>query len=156
MQARIGSTLLALALLAGGARPAAAAPTAGEDALAAEIGRMDAAMFDAFNAHDLPALMALFSPDLEFFHDKGGLQRYAEVEAGFQRMFAQNNGIRRELLPETLEVYPIPSYGAVEIGTHRFCHVERRKTECGTFRFLQIWKLEGTSWKVTRVVSYGH
>ena len=57
---------------------------------------------------------------------------------------------------ETLEVYPIKDYGAIETGTHRFCHTEEGKEICGTFKFLHIWQKEGTTWKVTRVVSYGH
>jgi len=33
-----------------------------------EIAEHDTAMFTAFNAHDLPALMAYFSDGLEFYH----------------------------------------------------------------------------------------
>jgi ketosteroid isomerase-like protein len=121
-----------------------------------EIARMDATMFAAFNAHDGDKLMSFFSDKLEFYHDLGGLQSYSDVAAGFKRMFAQNNGMRRELVNGTLEVYPIKDYGAIETGTHRFCHTEEGKEICGTFKFLHIWQKEGTAWKVTRVVSYGH
>lgn len=155
MTARICKALLALTLLAYSPRLAAAENAPAAD-LAGEIARLDAAMFDAFNAHDLPRLMALFSPELEFFHDKGGLQHYADVEAGFRRMFAQDNGMRRELVAGTLEAFPLPGYGAMEVGAHRFCHVENGAQECGTFRFLQIWQQDGADWRVTRVVSYGH
>jgi hypothetical protein len=37
------------------------------------IARMDSAIFDAFNAHDVDRLMASFTDDLEFYHDTGGL-----------------------------------------------------------------------------------
>jgi ketosteroid isomerase-like protein len=121
-----------------------------------EIARVDATMFAAFNAHDAGALMSLFSEKLEFYHDIGGLQSYSDVAVGFKRMLAQNNGMRRELVAGTLEVYPIKDYGAIETGTHRFCHTEEGKEICGTFKFLHIWRKEGTAWKVTRVVSYGH
>ena len=35
------------------------------------IARMDAAVFDAFNAHDVARLMAMFTDDLEFYDDGG-------------------------------------------------------------------------------------
>lgn len=70
--------------------------------------------------------------------------------------FAGSPDIRRELMPGSLEAYPIPGYGAMEIGTHRFCHTEAGTEVCGTFGFLQIWRLVDGAWKVTREVSYGH
>ena len=121
-----------------------------------EIARMDAAMFDAFNAHDLGAVMSLFSEKLEFYHDTGGLQSYRDVAAGFKKIFDRNDGIRRDLVKGSLEVYPIKDYGAIEVGAHRFCHVEGGRDDCGTFRFLHVWKRDGAKWKVTRVVSSGH
>lgn len=162
MHPRIPTAPLALAFLVWISSPLAAEEKAaapadpGAGTLSAEITRQDAAMFDAFNAHDLPALMALFSPDLEFFHDQGGLQTYADVEAGFRRIFERNDGIRRQLVEGTLEIYPVPGYGAMEVGAHRFCHVENGKDDCGIFQFLQVWKQEGARWRVTRVMSWGH
>ncbi len=38
--------------------------------------RVDSALSEAFNAHDLNALMSLFTEDLEFYHDAGGVQSY--------------------------------------------------------------------------------
>jgi hypothetical protein len=124
--------------------------------LYAEVARLDDEITAAFDAHDLPRIMALFSADLEFFHDTGGLQSYAEVRAGLGSLFAAGNGIERELVPGSLEVYPIEGYGAVEVGRHRFCHDERGHEECGTFAFVHVWKRTKAGWKITRVVSYGH
>ena len=121
-----------------------------------EISTQDARLTAAFDAHDLPALMALFTDDLEFFHDTGGLQHFAEVKAGFGGLFGQNNGIRRELVPGSLQVYPIKNYGAIELGSHRFCHVEHGKQDCGTFAFVHVWRKSEAGWKIARVVSYGH
>ncbi len=120
------------------------------------IAKMDTAMFDALNAHDVERLMALFTSDLEFYHDKGGLTNYEQTGENFKKLFANMPDIRRELVPGTLEVYPIKDYGAIEVGAHRFCHQEEGKEDCGTFRFLHIWRKTGESWKVSRVVSYGH
>jgi ketosteroid isomerase-like protein len=121
-----------------------------------EIVRLDTAMFDAFNDHDLERLMALFADDLEFFHDKGGLQTKSDVRAGFQNLFARNDGLRRDLVPGTLEIYPIGNYGALETGSHRFCHQENGVQDCGTFKFLQVWRRQPAGWQVTRIISYDH
>jgi hypothetical protein len=35
--------------------------------------------------------------------------------------------VHRELVPGTLEVHPIPGYGALEIGAHRFCEASPQR-----------------------------
>ena len=125
-------------------------------ALQEEISRMDRTLSEAFNAHDLDRLMSLFSEDLEFYHDTGGLEAHAEVTEGFKALFARNDGIRRELVPGSLRIYPVKGYGAIEVGSHRFCHDEHGRPDCGTFEFVHIWKKQDAQWRITRVVSYGH
>ncbi len=70
--------------------------------------------------------------------------------------FERNDGLRRRLIPGSLEVYPVPNYGAIEVGTHEFCHEENGKTDCGVLRFLHVWQKRDGQWRVTRVVSYDH
>lgn len=148
-----------LAACAGKVAPISSQPGSSQEAptpLYVEIQRLEDRMSDAFNRHDLDALMALFTSDLEFYHDTGGLQSFAAVRAGFQGLFAQDNGIRRNLIPETLRVFPVKDYGAVELGEHQFCHEENGRTDCGTFEFIQVWRKEGAEWKIARVISIGH
>ena len=69
----------------------------------------------------------MVADDLEFYHDKTGLS------VGKQKFLAaiQKNicgKVRRDLVPGTLEVYPIKGYGAVELGTHRFHHPGHEET----------------------------
>ena len=127
-----------------------------EDKLYAQIAHMDSVVFNAFNSRDTATFKKLFTEDLEFYHDKGGLSGYAETIDFMRSTAKNNNGLRRDLVPGTLEVYPIPNYGAMEIGLHSFCHQENGKQDCGTFKFVHIWKKIGNEWKITRVVSYGH
>jgi ketosteroid isomerase-like protein len=129
-------------------------PTSGE--LFETIARADSAIFDAFNAHDVDRLMSLFTEDLEFYHDTGGLTNYRQSAESFKKMFAGTPDIRRDLVRGSLEVYPIKDYGAMEIGGHRFCHKENGKDDCGTFKFAMVWRKTGDSWKISRVISYGH
>jgi len=120
------------------------------------IARLDAKIFDAFNAHGVELLMSLFADDLEFYHDSGGLSDYRQTGESFKKMFASTPDIRRDLVKGSLEVYPVKDHGAMEIGEHRFCHKENGKDDCGTFKFAMVWRKSGDSWKISRVLSYGH
>ncbi|MEY2520782.1 MAG: hypothetical protein QOF24_2541 [Verrucomicrobiota bacterium] len=135
---------------------AAEAPDKTQTDLSATIARMDSEIFGAFNAHDVDRLMSYFTEDLEFYHDTGGLGNYRQNAADFKKMFASTPDIRRDLVKESLEVYPIKDYGAMEIGQHRFCHKENGKDDCGTFGFAMVWRKTGDSWKISRVLSFGH
>jgi ketosteroid isomerase-like protein len=135
---------------------AAEPPDKAQTALFETISRLDTEVFDAFNRHDLARLTSFFTEDLEFYHDTGGLSGYAENADGFKKMFASMPDIRRDLEPGSLEVYPIKDYGAMQMGRHRFCHKENGKDDCGTFGFAMVWRKTGDSWKISRVLSYGH
>lgn len=139
---------LACALTAAAAKPQ-------DPALFAEIEKADAELFAAFNAHDAEKLATFFSEDLEFYHDLGGLQRYAQVIEGF-RTIPRDSDLRRELVPGSLQVYPIPNFGAMQLGSHKFCHTENGKQDCGVFQFAHVWQKKDGKWKVTRVLSFGH
>ncbi len=128
------------------------------DSLTSTIALLDSSLFAAFNAHDAAALGSWFSSDLEFYHDKGGLAGYDSTMAGFRRMFTQTTtaDMHRELVPGTLEVYPLGDFGALEICEHRFCHTENGKQECGTFRNIMVWRRDSTGHRVSRVISFDH
>jgi hypothetical protein len=150
--------LASMAPLALAAPPAQAAPAAVDDPLTAEIRAADTAMFGAFNTCDQPGqldkYMAFYAPDIEFYHDNGGLM----IGLADQREATRKNvcgHFSRELLPGTLQVYPIKDYGAVSRGSHRFCQFDTGQC-AGEADFLIIWKRTAEGWKATRVVSYGH
>lgn len=120
------------------------------------IVHMDSVLFNAFNNRDMDKLKNLFTEDLEFYHDKGGLTNYLQNIEAFKNLFDKNNGLKRELIAGSLEVYPLPDYGAVQTGKHRFCHTENGQPHCGTFKFVHIWKKRDGAWKISRIVSYDH
>lgn len=121
-----------------------------------EIVRMDNLLFAAFNTQNLDELKIFFTDDLEFYQDNEGLASYSQTIKDFKAMFEQNLKIKRELVKGSLEVYPIKDYGAIEIGVHKFCHIENGKDDCGTFKFTHVWQRTATGWKISRVISYGH
>ena len=134
------------------------APDASADPLFKTIAALDSAVFDSFNKCSDPAQLKLhasyFAPDVEFYHDKGG------VTWTRQDMLANTaknvcGHFRRELVPGSLRVYPIKDYGAIEIGTHRFCQFTSNDCE-GIADFTVIWTHQNDEWKITRVLSYGH
>ncbi|MBD0278645.1 MAG: nuclear transport factor 2 family protein, partial [Flavisolibacter sp.] len=105
---------------------------------------------------DMEKFKSLFTDDLEFYHDKGGLTDYQYTIESFKNTIARNDGLRRELVKGSLEVYPIKDFGAIQIGSHTFCHNENGKQDCGTYKFVHVWKKVGTEWKIARVISYDH
>lgn len=129
-----------------------------DKALTKEIHQLDSLMFDALNRQDLEGAMFYFDKDLEFYHDKGGLDNYEQTKIKLARLFEnnRNNNFRRTLVPGSMEVYPVPGYGAIESCLHRFCHIENGKDDCGTFKNVMVWKKTSEGWKVTRVLSYDH
>jgi len=130
--------------------------TADDISLFKEIAHLDSVLFNAFNSRDIELFKTFFTEDLEFFHDKGGLTNYDHTINFLKETTKANNQLRRDLVKGSLEVYPIPGYGAIEIGSHKFCHNENGKQECGTFKFVQIWQKKNNIWKISRVVSFGH
>lgn len=120
------------------------------------ISRLDSLLFDAFNKRDTAVFNSYFSKDLEFYHDKGGLTGYAHTIGFLQSLIDNKSDLKRTLQKDKLEVYPVPGYGAVETGEHRFCHTENGRQDCGSFKFLHVWKYENGKWKITRAISYDH
>jgi ketosteroid isomerase-like protein len=130
---------------------------------AVELGRtvaaLDTRLFDAYNRCDLDTLAAIVADDLEFYHDKTGLSR---GRAPFIEAIKNNicGKVHRDLVPGSLEVYPLRTYGAVEIGSHVFCD-PRQTARCdparsGAAKFVMLWQNDGGTWKLTRVISYDH
>ncbi|WP_232821002.1 nuclear transport factor 2 family protein [Dyella sp. C11] len=144
-----------MSLLLGAAAAHAAAPDAPPtgDELNRTIAALDTKVFDAYNTCDMTTFGTFFSADVEFYHDKGGLMtgRDAVVDATRRNICHK---VKRELVG-TLEVYPIKDYGAIEMGTHRFCKLDTGKCE-GIGKFLHIWRYQNGQWQMTRVVSYDH
>lgn len=128
---------------------------AAADQLFKTIQSLDTKLFDAYNHCDLTTLSSLVSEDLEFYHDKTGLAvgRQVFVDAIKNNICGK---VTRELVPGTLEVYPIADYGAVEIGTHRFHH-PGDPGNIGEAKFITLWRQQKDgSWLVTRVISFDH
>lgn len=145
--------LLILAAILALAAPALAQETE-DPALAALIAAKDAAMFEAFNTCDAETFGQYVEDGLEFYHDYNGLTLGAAPIVNAVTNSVCGN-FTRQLVPGTLEVWPLPGYGAVETGHHTFTNAGAEAPH-GTGRFLHNWHQDGEAWRVTRIVSYDH
>jgi len=121
--------------------------------LYAEIVKMDSIFFHAYDICDTVTMASLISEDLEFYHDKGGLMTSKDsvMEAIKKNICGK---VTRELIPGSIEVYPIAGYGAVEMGSHFFHNNQEPEPEHHDIgKFVQLWKKEGGNWKLTRIIS---
>lgn len=117
------------------------------------IVRLDSILFDAYNTCKLDVFESLISDDIEFYHDRGGLSTSKKdlVQALKNNICGK---VTRELLPGSIEVYPIPGYGAVEMGAHRFFNNQEKELGWSHFsKFVHTWHKENGQWKLARVIS---
>jgi hypothetical protein len=127
-----------------------------DEELTRVVASLDKALFDAYNRCDIEKLGGMVVDDLEFYHDKTGLAVGKQV---FLEAIKANicGKVTRELVPGTLEVYPLAKYGAVEIGVHRFYHPGTQDHGVvGEGKFVMLWQYKDGAWKITRVISYDH
>jgi hypothetical protein len=131
-----------------------------------EVLKADAALFKAFfDDCDVETVRRYVTDDFEMFHDKGG----RSITSGEQfvtitkdKCQRQRDGIdflsTRERVPESVKVFPLNNYGAIETGTHRFYAVSKGKPNrlTETAQFAHVWKEENGQWRLARVLSYDH
>jgi ketosteroid isomerase-like protein len=117
---------------------------------------LDASVFDAFNRCEVDKFATFFTDDVEFYHDRDGLSvGKADLAESVKKNICGK--VTRELVPGTLQVYPLPGYGALQTGVHRFHHPGHDDTEpVGEGKFLHVWQCKNGQWKITRVISYDH
>src|ERR1700723_646092 len=135
--------LLSLVLLSGPLVPAGAQAVQSLDSIKSDqeltrtITALDKQLFDAYNTCNIEKLGTLVTDDLEFYHDKTGL---AVGKQPFLDAIKKNicGKVTRELVPGSLEVYPMHGYGAVEIGVHRFHHPG--DSDVGEAKFVMLWQ----------------
>lgn len=120
------------------------------------IYREDSLLFAAFNARNFELFRTYFTEDLEIYQDNIGVRNYSQSMAAFKELFEKDYLLTRNLIRESLEVYPIKDYGAIEVGRHRFCHTENGKQECAVFKFSHIWQLQNGQWRISRIITYDH
>ncbi len=115
----------------------------------------DSVFFEAYNTCNvhLERYGTFFSDSIEFYHDQGGLMtsKQAIIDATKRNICGK---VTRELVKNSIEVYPVKDYGAVEIGYHKFHNnTEKPGTPSNPGRFVIVWQHKNNEWKITRVIS---
>lgn len=122
------------------------------------LAQMDRALFDAsFVSCDAAKANAIFSDNIEFYHDQTGLATGEQVRENTRRLTSscpRDRGIERSVVADTLRVYPVEGYGAVQMGVHRFD--ERGVTTSTLAKFVNVWRLQDERWRLARVLSVDH
>lgn len=121
-----------------------------------DIYEADQVFFTAFNSCNLKTMGSIFSKELEFYHDISGYSNYDQTMKTTKSNCDRKLGLTRELVDNSMVVYRLDNFGAIQKGRHKFCHEVDGKADCGTFEFLHIWKKNEGKWSLHRVVSYDH
>lgn len=118
-----------------------------------ELARMDKELFEAaFVTCDKDKFRALFTEDAEFYHDRTGAAYGDDVRT--MKSCPRENGVKRILVPGSLEAYPINHYGAVQIGRHWFTREGEQGAEAA--KFVHLWQKKDGAWRLARVLSFDH
>jgi CubicO group peptidase (beta-lactamase class C family) len=118
----------------------------------------DRQLFDAYNTCNTVQFSRSLASDLEFFHDSTGLTGHDWNVNALEKRCAESTKYHRSLDEQSVQIFPVPGYGALEIGTHRFYEKGAGGSEKldATPGFANVWKQIPDGWKLTRVLSYGH
>jgi len=113
---------------------------------------MDKAYFDAYNSCDLVTQTEMYSNDIEFYHDKGGVMTIKEdiIDALEKNICGK---VSRELVEGSIEVYAIKDYGAVQMGYHKFHNNQEPDAPSNPSKFIMLWQYDNDTWKITKVIS---
>jgi hypothetical protein len=113
---------------------------------------MDSIYFSAYNACDMDKQAAIYADSIEFYHDGSGLEtsKKALLAAIRENICGK---VTRVPVKGSIEVYPIPGFGAVEIGLHRFINHAENNAVSKPDKFVIIWRNLNDQWQITRVIS---
>jgi len=129
------------------------------------IRESDSLFWIAYNQCDIEGMHAYIAEDVEFYHDKGGIQKGWKILAQTTRNnLCSRTGwrLRREETKGTTKMFPMESdgkiYGAILSGEHQFFVTEDGKPEyaSGSAKFTHLWLVENENWKMSRILSYDH
>jgi hypothetical protein len=100
-------------------------------------------------------LKAIFANNAElYFADRGVARQLFTHTDTLRRTFCGK--YRREAAASDQRIYPLPDYGAMQIGTQWFCAVDSQPCRGQRMQFMAIWRQRDGAWQITRLVRYGY
>ena len=113
---------------------------------------MDSVFFNAYNSCDMATQADVIADSIEFYHDRGGLSTSKkDLLTGIKNNICGK--VTRVLDKESVEVYPVPGFGAVEVGYHRFINHQESEKPSGPGRFVIFWRQKDGKWQMYRIAS---
>ncbi len=128
------------------------ASNAQQNKLYETIAKLDSAFFHAYNTCDIATQTAFYSDSIEFYHDKAGLSTSKKDLLESTQKYICGK-VTRELVKGSIEVSPIPGYGAVELGAHMFHNNQEKNDKPHSSKFVIIWRNTNDKWTITKVIS---
>lgn len=121
----------------------------------------DSEFWAAFNACNRRQMSEMLSSDVEFYHDKTGatITRSAVVKSLMDGPCGTAGlRVRREPVAGSISYDPIPGFGAILTGRHRFYARYQGQAEHldGEARFDVLWQVADGRILIRRVLSYAH
>lgn len=129
------------------------------------IREKDSLFWVAYNNCSYEGMREFIADDVEFYHDKGGVQKGWETfeQTTKKNLCGRENWrLRREAVAGSYAIYPMEDngklYGALLSGDHKFYVTENGKPEywSGVAKFTHLWLLDNGHWKMSRILSYDH
>jgi len=116
------------------------------------VRKLDSVFFHAYNSCDLETQAKFYSDSIEFFHDQGGfINSKKAILDGTKKNICGK--VTRELVANSIEVYPIKNYGAIEMGQHKFHNSAEKDAVPHASKFIIIWQNKNDRWIIAKVVS---
>jgi hypothetical protein len=130
------------------------------DNLSKHLQTKDSLLFDiAFNSCDVGKLSTILANDFVFLQDRGlegatghqGRQEFeAKLKSACERKAKGEGSMRRELVKNSLQTFPINSSEAIQTGVQRFYMSEKggKETMVEVSKFTRNWRKENRTWKL--------
>jgi len=110
---------------------------------------------EGFNKCDISQFEKFISDDMEFYHDQSGIINSKKEFMDNTRNGLCKKGFKkndRVLVKDSLQVFAMYNqgtlYGAIQTGVHKFGNSDAK--------FMHLWLLEDSEWKLARVLSFEH
>jgi len=116
------------------------------------IVKLDSIFFAAYNTCNIAKQTEFYSDSIEFYHDISGLTTSKKEVLESTKKYICGK-VTRELVKGSIEVSPIPGYGAVELGSHMFHNSQDKSGVPHPSKFVIIWQNQGGRWTITKVIS---
>jgi hypothetical protein len=114
--------------------------------------KLDSTFFHAYNTCDLKKQEQFYADSIEFFHDRSGLDTSKRKILENTKKYICGK-VTRELVNGSVEVSPLPGYGAVEVGMHLFHNSQDKDARPHASRFIILWRFNQGAWKIAKVIS---